>query len=421
MKKMVFLTLIVTAALSSCSSDNELNLNQNSKHSIVFTATMENNDATRATYDEINQCALWELYDQISINGKAYKAQSTGAVTTFKADGEDAIGSTYNAYFACEYDGTTATLPANVTETWKDGRFNMPMYATSRDNTLQFKNLCGVLKITVKNSQFSKVKYITVSSANCATSGVFYVTDSKAVLSSSSLVTNTTTVTYTDAVSTMDGEKVFYIAIPPQTYKNLAIAVSDGVSTKVMITKKNQDVKVERNKIYPIDFIGKATIGEGNVKTDAGIPNNKMKWVQLWADGPKFAECNLGVTDGMAESYGSYYEQDVDIATSKWGFWRMPYITEFDDLLSHSDGEWIAVNGIFGRLYTGKGAWAANSVFLPAAGYCSGSKNNVYDQGSFGHYWSADGGRSSLIFRNGSRLVDYYDPYEGKVVRPVLE
>lgn len=39
----------------------------------------------------------------------------------------------YDVYFpASLYNGTSAVLPANITETWADGKFNMPMYAIAR-------------------------------------------------------------------------------------------------------------------------------------------------------------------------------------------------------------------------------------------------------------------------------------------------
>ena len=188
-----------------------------------------------------------------------------------------------------------------------------------------------------------------------------------------------------------------------------------------------------------------------------------VKWIQLWENGPKFAEYNVGVTDGKAESYGGYYcwgktvDQDEngdyktgtdaltgddDTATNLWGSnWRMPTADELgkrDGSLNYVDGllgkctvEWI--DGITkkyndtdakGLLCTGKGDYASNSVFLPAAGDCFGT--TFHDQGTFGYYWSStpDGSDNAyyLIIRSDypGPGVHPYPRYDGYSVRAVL-
>lgn len=437
------------AALSSCSSDNDPIMGETGKQALTFTASMEGS-ATRATYNSTAKCASWEVGDQISINGKTYNAQSAGLTTTFKAatEGQEAEGETYNAYFACTYDGTTATLPAQVSETWADGKFNMPMYATSTTTNLQFHNLCGVLKITVKSDQIAAVKAIKVSSATMAVSGAFSVKSDAAVLSEPNTIANTLTVTYSDAVSTTAEGKVFYVAVPAQTYQELKIELdADGNGfTKSMTTKSATDITVARNKIYPITFADNAASATtGTAKATIGGSEVDVNWVQLWENGPKFAEYNVGVTDGKAESYGGYYcwgssidkDQSAayksgtdpltgtdDTATNLWGNnWRMPTKAELEALLTNCDVEWTTVGGVNGRKFTGKVApYTSNSVFLPAAGYCY--HGDVDAQGSLGYYWSSTPNGSDyadrLFFYSGGQYVDYYDRYFGGSVRAVL-
>ena len=437
------------AALSSCSSDNDPIMGETGKQALTFTASMEGS-ATRATYNSTAKCASWEVGDQISINGKTYNAQSAGLTTTFKAatEGQEAEGETYNAYFACTYDGTTATLPAQVSETWADGKFNMPMYATSTTTNLQFHNLCGVLKITVKSDQIAAVKAIKVSSATMAVSGAFSVKSDAAVLSEPNTIANTLTVTYSDAVSTTAEGKVFYVAVPAQTYQELKIELdADGNGfTKSMTTKSATDITVARNKIYPITFADNAASATtGTAKATIGGSEVDVNWVQLWENGPKFAEYNVGVTDGKAESYGGYYcwgssidkDQSAayksgtdpltgtdDTATNLWGNnWRMPTKAELEALLTNCDVEWTTVGGVNGRKFTGKVApYTSNSVFLPAAGYCG--YGGVYGQGSYGYYWSSTPSgsydASYLYFDSGYQNVYNYNRYLGYSVRAVL-
>ncbi len=160
--------------------------------------------------------------------------------------------------------------------------------------------------------------------------------------------------------------------------------------------------------------------------------------VQLWANGPYWAECNVGAT--MPEESGYYFwwgdtvgykrENDVWVAadgsTSGFSFnigntptygmdnsallsagyidstgnlaaahdaatahlgspWRMPTRDEIDALVSNCTSTWITTNGVNGRLVTGKGAYADKSIFLPATDYCHGS--GIPDLGSDGYYW----------------------------------
>ena len=178
--------------------------------------------------------------------------------------------------------------------------------------------------------------------------------------------------------------------------------------------------------------------------------NIDVNWVQLWKDGPKFAEYNVGVSGDSPkpEDYGGYYawggNQDVqgvasptyntgtspltgddDTATKLWGSnWRIPTKAELDALINATNCtvEWANVGGVNGRKFTGKGAYASNSVFLPAAGYCS--CGDVLDQGNHGYYWSSAPSGSYyayyLSFTSGYQLVDDGSRGRGVSVRAVL-
>lgn len=350
------------------------------------------------------------------------------------------------AYFPATLYNGVAALPSAVSETWADGKFNMPMYATSTTTDLAFKNLCGVLKITVKSDQIAAVKNIRVSSANKAVSGTFTVNDNNAaVLVRPSAVINTLKVTYTDAVPTTAEGKVFYVAVPAQTYQKLKIELdADGSGfTKSMTTKAGTNITVERNKIYPITFADNATT-TGTAKATIGGSEVDVNWVQLWAGGPKFAEYNVGVTDGKAESYGGYFcwgssidkdtegayntgtdalKDDADTATNLWGnAWRMPTSGELDALLTNCTCVWTTQNDVNGLLCTGTGSYSSNSIFLPAAGYCDYGRFN--SRGGRGYYWSStpNGSYEAYYLRFKSGYQDVYFDFRtfGCSVRAVL-
>ena len=201
----------------------------------------------------------------------------------------------------------------------------------------------------------------------------------------------------------------------------------------------------------------KPLITTGTAKRTGDIDVN---WVQLWKDGPKFAEYNVGVTDGKAESYGGYYtwggtynndpnlpdflwtddhntgfselshtgEDITDTATKLWGSnWRMPTSAELEELIANCDVEWTDSykgSGKQGRIFTGKGAYSSNSVFLPVAGYCN--KGTVYNQDDNGRFWSSTPSDSNyayvLYVGSGSQDVTDYmrSRSHGYSVRAVL-
>lgn len=73
-----------------------------------------------------------------------------------------------------------------------------------------------------------------------------------------------------------------------------------------------------------------------------------------------------------------------DVAHVRWGgSWRMPTVDECKDLVNDCTWEWTTYKGVNGMKVTGPNG---NSIFLPAAGYRSGT--DAYFQGTFGEYWS---------------------------------
>ncbi|MCQ2361379.1 MAG: hypothetical protein MJ009_07905 [Paludibacteraceae bacterium] len=154
------------------------------------------------------------------------------------------------------------------------------------------------------------------------------------------------------------------------------------------------------------------TTGEADRKEGTGTV--KVKWVQLWENGPKFAEYNVGATS--VGDYGGYYcwgstlDQDhntwywtgtediqygdYDTAKNLWGNnWQMPTKEDLDNLINpdncditeyFEDSKYGDKNGI---LFTGKGDYAENSVFFPAAGMFF--RAGVAYADSYGLYWSS--------------------------------
>ncbi len=176
-----------------------------------------------------------------------------------------------------------------------------------------------------------------------------------------------------------------------------------------------------------------------NIVVRIGIYKNPKK-VQLWEDGPYWADMNICANESWESGYyfwwgdtigykrennkwvasdGSNldfsfvssntltYGKDIstlksegwitvegvlspehDAAKKHWGGnWRMPTKQEFDDLNNKCDWSWTTMNGVAGYVVRGRGDYASKSIFLPCAGYGSGT--SLYYAGSDGYYWSS--------------------------------
>lgn len=120
-----------------------------------------------------------------------------------------------------------------------------------------------------------------------------------------------------------------------------------------------------------------------------------------------------------------------DAATANWGgTWRMPTSAEMEELIIYCSWEWTSMYDVKGVLVTGPNG---NSIFLPAAGYCTTTvTNNI---GKCGDYWSStpydnpmpvptyyDNNYADVLFFNsGTRDVGIGFRINGLPIRPVIK
>lgn len=170
----------------------------------------------------------------------------------------------------------------------------------------------------------------------------------------------------------------------------------------------------------------------------AGGFENEVTWLQMWENGPKFAEKNVG--SSAPASHGGYYawggtsnhysyasgSADLsgsnDNATYSWGEnWRLPTKTEFEGLLANCDltlDRNYEGTGVRVLKFTGRGRYAENVLILPCSGYAPDlgvehyvnqaayyltSTANGQDASYYFNYWDADengvtsGQRSDMV------------------------
>ena len=173
----------------------------------------------------------------------------------------------------------------------------------------------------------------------------------------------------------------------------------------------------------------------------ASLVKKELGGVQLWENGPYWAECNVGAT--TSEEYGYYFWWGdtvgytntgsawvaVDGSTSNFSFiadntptagknnatllsegyidstgnltaahdaatahlgapWRMPTNAELLALIENCTFEWITTNGVSGTLITGKGDYADRSILIPPSGWGYESDFSLPGQ-YYGYCWTA--------------------------------
>ena len=201
------------------------------------------------------------------------------------------------------------------------------------------------------------------------------------------------------------------------------------------------------------------------------------KKIQLWKDGPYWAETNIGAekpwesgyyfwwgdtvgykrvndiwmasdgaTSGFSfdESGTPTYGKDTsylrakgwvtipyivfvlapehDAAKVHWGGeWRIPRDDELDGLDNKCEWIWTTTNGVNGYIVRGKGTYASSCIFLPAAGYGCGT--SLYTAGSHGGYWSSFPGSqnvaSEMLFDSKRHGTAFTLRRLGRTIRPV--
>ena len=336
-------------------------------------------------------------------------------------------------------------LPAVQTVT--EGQYVDPkallMLAQSDDvNSLQFKNVCAYVKVT---PQFDCTTIRLTSKGTESLAGTVTLDYNGGTPTANVTANGVSKVTLT---GTIKGGNAYYIAVSPATLNSgftIRFITTDAIyeksTTKVLALTRNNVINLgsfATSDLNLVPITGTATRTGGT----------NVNWVQLWANGPKFAEYNVGATSKT--EYGGYYAWggtyangegitanktyntgtsvltgNDDTATALWGSnWRMPTSAELQALLNNCDVQGINVGGVNGRVFTGRDEYKNNSVFLPATGYCDlgyPGGVSVSNLGSDGRYWSStpSGDSAYDLEFDGSRLFGRWRDW-GFSVRPVL-
>ena len=217
----------------------------------TFTAVIDQETTKTVLTDEYK--VNWESGDLININGAVYSATSDESNATraeFKYESGTEPEPTYKAVFPADlYNAGSYAFPA--TQTYSAGKFNAPMYAESESEDLSFKNICGVICLSLKGTGSVRKIAVTAYEPLC---GSFTMTDASTI----SLTGTGKTVTLDcDGSGVQLNEETatkFYIYLAPGTYsagmKFVITDINGGFYEKIT----TKDVTIERSNVYTFNW-----------------------------------------------------------------------------------------------------------------------------------------------------------------------
>lgn len=428
MKKIITIAAAIAAMFTVISCEKEIVSAETTDAKTVICANIED----ELTKTELNgndaegYDVVWSEGDVITVGGEEFTLIKGEGTTKGTFEGPQLADGTYDAF----YVATSATIP--TTQTYKPGKItNAPMQAqvTVEDGaagTINFTNMGGLLRLTVKNDQQTSAKSIKVFGNLSTSSSMFYLDCSE------------------DGVAIEEDGTEFLIAMPQGSYSNVSITITDTKNKEVTKTLGNgKTLGINRSQItnasFSVKFEGDyKTYHNGHEYVDLGLPSG-LKW----------ATCNVGASDmtqtgnfyawGEVETKTTYNLQtysspaffsvpkEYDAASLSWGgSWRMPTEEEVRELMEN--GEWILRNAGYRVKGTADGYTNA-SILFPFTG---SMEDSVLSNTSNGYFWTASSSDKNglpyvLMLKCDSQTLKYsYDctyayPYHGFTIRPVCD
>ena len=420
MKKFIFSFAVVAAMFASCSQDADLEIVDNgAKAEAITSVNASSESGTRAVVDGTS--IKWQTGDKLGVLGTntsseakntAYTLSSGEGTTTGSFTNNDSEINTISATMypyqeGAAWDATNSKLTLEIpsVQTGVKGSFDPKaaiMYAFGSSTDQALKLAVNFLKVTIGAGE-TNVHSITISSTTTVLSGKMEVT--------SSSVTAAPEGTFKSVTLTAGANKCFEAG---DYY--IAVKAGDIVSPYVSYVYYNNDhTATEKTKAgtTTLAFDGKnvrgisANFSSGTVTTRTAV--------QLWANGPYFAEENVSVNSSNFVPWQA--------GMDAWGTsWTIPSEAQMRDLFNESTFNWAQnPNGTdYGFKFTGKAlGYASVSLFLPSvsgiartgsARYWSGTTDGETQARYVLLVFNANGGNSNLnsSWSSLDRTNDYF-------------
>lgn len=222
-------------------------------------------------YDENNTSGVFTAQTHSTYSNDATCANLVNTDVTLSEEGG------YKAIYPASIAVSNNTITLPQIQNSSNGELSeYPMYAESGTKSLQFKNLCSVLKLSLQkdDQSVSKIQIVT----DKLTTGTFEIdyNNGNPTITPSSTVQNHTAVTTLQLGSnvSIDEEHDFYIYLPANTYEYMQIKVYDANGLMFFKTWQKADDQ------DPITFVrsqyNTLTFGENDIEFQEGLLNGKF-------------------------------------------------------------------------------------------------------------------------------------------------
>lgn len=295
----------------------------------VFSAAFSSDNGKTSMNDQYQ--IIWTPNDQIRIKNDAgqvlnyniIEIDETGTRSSFSvpAGSAELEGSSFVATYPTTFDGESITLPYTQTYDATKHLVNFPMYASSTSHSLQFHNLCGVLELTLQQSNIV-VKEIIISTDQNIT-GNFSIGeegDFKCVKAEGATGNNRTSVKLDcgNGVSISNATK-FYIYLPVASFTKFDIEVVTTSGATFTAKKNSNDaMPFQRNRVKTVSLNNfsfhtpptNAVKGLYSVSDNQRvyIAHGNLYWRNPTVQGYYYTSRNNGFWDFYDQQYGCYHK-----------------------------------------------------------------------------------------------------------------
>ena len=288
MKKFVLLISVVALFVVSCEQSKNIDDGCVEKHRL--TACTESSRTTLGADNSV----LWSQGDVLAVLG-VMNDKSGGNIGAYTlVEGAGTNSAVFEGELSSAYDTYQAFYPVNMFETgtlsgqilfmmpptgaiftersFVDGA--NPMYAVGTATSgLKFKNLCGILELQIKGKgTLSSIKI----AAPHALSGYFLLQgdDTKMWGVNGYDQYGEVSATLSPAITLSENTpRSVYAIVPPQTYSQLTVTVTDTEGKSTTVTT-NDSVVVERSEITPVTVFTHTGESGGN---DGGDDDSSLE------------------------------------------------------------------------------------------------------------------------------------------------
>ena len=294
-------------------------------------------------------------------------------------------------------------LPSEQTEPDSGLVSGFPMYAESSNNSLNFCNLCGLLKLGLKAASGSfTVNSIELKSNNLSLSGECSVVSvSTGIWMASPDAGSGTPAGLKYSCNRLVGNEsaaYFYIYLPPGdcTGFDITINTDAGIVHKVA----NKEISIQRSKVTTISFLSLDPHYAGHEYVDFELPSHR-----------KWATMNVGATSAYDRGTKAAWSDAQDV---RWGgAWRVPTKADLEELIANTYWQWTESyknSGIAGYVvfatYADADKGMITGVYSPSHVYELNTDAHIFlpgtsDDHKQGNYWTSteDAGESSQAYR----------------------